>query len=541
MSVEVKVGILFCLIAILAVVVGLFLTQASGRLGTYHVWVHFKDTNGLATGADVLLDGVSVGKVASVELVPSHNFPSQPVAVKLAMHKNTPLFATDGFVIDQSSLLGDRFVSVKRPSDEELTTAGKQQGMQLTEGAELAGGSLVGLSNLSDQVQTMLQGMQAAITAVTNTYASPEMKAQLVQLMGRVNQAGDQLQVISASAVTLINALNHLIAVNQGAVTHAVSNIEMATTSMKSAMAQVDRTLHTIGTGPIPANLVITVANIRKTSDVILASAESIHAMVSNPDNEHKLEGALQAVAKTTANLAEISEHFKKLSADPQLEGDITATLDNLKATSANIREITETTKQVLLSKQNLLEMNDTLANINDISKQAVTLSHNAGGALQRADKTIRQVSHVFGEFTPEETPAFARVEAERGGTLHADVNLDLRWGPDPYAFWRVGVRDLGGKSTLDLQRSLRVANKLSARAGIFANSPGLGVDYEWSPGNTAELEDWYHSGNNHLDLRTYWALRDQWLITAGLYNFMETNDPFIGIQHNVWGNSNKK
>jgi ABC-type transporter Mla subunit MlaD len=523
---------LFCLIAILAVVVVLFLTQATGRFGGYHIVVHFKDTNGLAPGGEVLLDGVSVGKVAQVELASDRRFPDQPVAVTLAMKKDIALYRTDEFVIDQASLLGDRFVSVKRPSDRELATMQVHRGapIKTTGETDLSGGPMIGLSNLSDQVQVLMTQMQGAIAAVTATYASPEMRRQLTEFLSRINQASGQLQVISQSAVGLINTLNHLIQANQGAVTSAVNNIEAATVSMRGAAAQVNQTLHAITTGPVPAQLLATVANIRTTSDEIRASAESIHAMISNPENQKRLQSALQDVAQATANMAAMSENMKKMTGDQKMQADIRATMDNLKVSTDNLREITEASKQIMTSKQNLEAINETLANMAAATKGAVNLTQQAGGTLERVNKTMGQVSAITGAFVPGQTSGFARLEAGRGDHVRADVNLDLAWSSDPYNFLRVGVRDLGGKETLNLQRALRVGKHVYARAGIFGNSPGAGVDWEWSPGDVVELEAW-HPGVNRLDLRTYWALLDRFDLTAGVNRLFDDNDPFVGLQ----------
>ncbi len=535
MSVEVKVGILFLLIAALAVGAGLWLTQTGSLMGSYPLVAYFKDTKGLQAGADVLLSGVNIGRVASVELAPNPKFPDQPVAVTVVVRKDVSLFETDQLVIDQGGLLGEKFVGVYRPSQAELQAQGIARGRRLPAGSEVAGGPMMGFANLSEQVATLIGEARAAVAAVTATYASPEIRAGIALFLHNVNQASGQLQAISQNTLSLVATLNRIVQANQASVSRTVANIEAASGEIRSATVQVNAAIATIAGGPVPTNLLLTVTNIRKTSEEIRASAEAIRGLVADPQNRERVEGALADIRKTTADLAVIAENFKTLAADQEVQRDVKATVDNLRATTENLRAMSEASKQILTSKENLEAINETLANLRTLSTEGVAVTRKASGALDRVDRTMDQLGRAASNFTPDETVGTARLEAGRGQALRGDVNVDLHWGPDPYDFWRVGVRGLGGRETLNLQRSIGLDRDLWARAGIFGSKPGLALDYRFSPSGIVELETWHTREENRLDLRTYWQLNDDYVLTAGLSRFLRENDPYIGLQRVIY------
>jgi ABC-type transporter Mla subunit MlaD len=533
-SVEVKVGILFLLIAALAVAAGLFLTQTGSLMGSYPIVVHFKDTKGLQPGADVLLAGVNIGRVVGVELAPDPRFPDQPVAVTLALRKSVSLFETDRFVIDQGSLLGDKFVGVQRPSPRELEASGVAQGQRIAAGADLSGGPMLGFANLSEQVASLIADARAAVAVVTATYASPEIRQGITEFLRNVNQASGQLQAIGHNTLSLVATLNRVVQANQGAVSRTMANIESASGEIKAATQEVTAALRTIAGGPLPANLLITVANIRKTSEEVRASAEALRGLLCDQQNRERVEGTLADIRKTAADLAVIAESFKKLAADQKLQDEVRTAVENLRVTTDNLRQMSEASKQILTSRENLEAINATIANLRALSTQGVAVTQKASGALDRVDRTMSQLGRVASSFTPDETVGAARLEVGRRQALQGDVNLDLRWGDDPYAFWRVGVRGVGRHETLNLQRSLGLGRNAWARAGIFGGKPGVALDYRFSRPGVVELEAW-HANENRLDLRAYWQLNDDYLLTAGLTRFLRENDPFIGLERVIY------
>ncbi len=534
MTDEVKVGILFLLVAALAVGTGIYLTEAGARWGTYEIVAHFADTKGLQPGANVMMAGVNIGKVRSIELRPDPRFPDEPVRVTLSLRKDVPLHTTDRFVIDQGALLGDKFLTVQRPSAEELAAAQMTRGERLLPGDEVVGGPALGFANLSEQLQQLMAQASHSLEVLTATYASPEIKEGVARFLAQVNSASVHLSAITEGTLRLITSLNQVVESNRGAVSESLRNIAAASLEVRLATRSINEMIEGISTGPIPTQLLVTVTNIRKISEDVRASAEAVRGFLADPENQQRLESTLADVAATTADLRVVAANLKQVADDPQVEADIKGTLANLKATTDNLREVSEATRQLMTSKENLEAIRVALANLREMTTQGVAVTQKASSALDRVDRTMDRLGQVAANFQPEMTAARLGVEATRGESTRTDLNADLRWSGDPDAFWRVGVRGVGTSETLNLQRSMRLGPRGTVRAGIFGSKPGMAMTYRVAPYSVWELEAW-HPGENRLDLRTYWDLSGGWELTAGVVRLFSDNDPFVGLQRVIY------
>ena len=527
MTDEVKVGILFLLVAALAVGTGIYLTEAGARWGTYEIVAHFADTKGLQPGANVMMAGVNIGKVRSIELRPDPRFPDEPVRVTLSLRKDVPLHTTDRFVIDQGALLGDKFLTVQRPSAEELAAAQMTRGERLLPGDEVVGGPALGFANLSEQLQQLMAQASHSLEVLTATYASPEIKEGVARFLAQVNSASVHLSAITEGTLRLITSLNQVVESNRGAVSESLRNIAAASLEVRLATRSINEMIEGISTGPIPTQLLVTVTNIRKIS-------EDVRGFLADPENQQRLESTLADVAATTADLRVVAANLKQVADDPQVEADIKGTLANLKTTTDNLREVSEATRQLMTSKENLEAIRVALANLREMTTQGVAVTQKASSALDRVDRTMDRLGQVAANFQPEMTAARLGVEATRGESTRTDLNADLRWSGDPDAFWRVGVRGVGTSETLNLQRSMRLGPRGTVRAGIFGSKPGMAMTYRVAPYSVWELEAW-HPGENRLDLRTYWDLSGGWELTAGVVRLFSDNDPFVGLQRVIY------
>ena len=111
---QLKVGIL-ALVALTALMVLIFLLSGStGGLFTrkINLRAYFTNANGLKPGAPVTLDGVTVGNVITIRIVPHH----EPDAVEVVSRVGTKFLSsmhTDSTVaIDQAGVLGDAFLNI---------------------------------------------------------------------------------------------------------------------------------------------------------------------------------------------------------------------------------------------------------------------------------------------------------------------------------------------------------------------------------------------------------------------------------------------
>lgn len=534
MTTEVRVGILFVVVALLVAVVAIYLTDLPSRLGTYHLTVHFRDVKGLPRAAEVQMSGVKIGKVVDSELRPSPDFPDQPVAVELLVDNEVSLFETDFFVIDQGTIMGDRFVSVRRPTHKQLADAGIPRGDAIRPDTDLAGGPIIGFASLSDRVEELLDKVEKSLHQLTETYAGPELRQNLEQLMGNFKLASGHLTQITQSTLQLVGNLNRLVESNQASVNATISNIEAASAEIQRSAEQVASLIRGITVGPLPAQLLMTVNNIRQSSEDIRAAAEAVRQLVASPENQQRLEQTIANVSEVAENVRVLTASLSSLAADPQVQEDLRASLANLRATTANLREITEASKQIMTSTETLEAITETLANVRETSGQGIEVVEKASRALDRVESTMDRLGEVASSFQPERTIGYLSMEATRDHPLRADINFDLRYGLDPLGFWRVGIRDLGRAESLNLQRAFRLGGRSWSRMGVFGNKPGLALDYQVTPDLLLEAEAW-DPENDRLDIRALYNLSPGWELTAGMASFLTDNQPFIGLQRTIY------
>jgi phospholipid/cholesterol/gamma-HCH transport system substrate-binding protein len=517
-------------VTLLAVVVGLFLSNYAARLGTYPLYVHFKDVKGLVVGADVQMSGLRIGKVTQMALTPSPQFPEKPVLVTLAIDRDVHLFVSDAFVIDQVGVLGDKFVSVQRPSEQELAAAGEARGSALVPGAQLSGGELVGFAAIGDQAGMLVANANQALQQITATYANPEIRADITTVMLTMKSASVQLSTISGGAMKLVNTLNRMFAANESSVNSIITNARASMVDVRQGVAQVNAMLHSVASGPVPEDLTVTVANIRQASDDLRVTAETARGLLANPDNQKRMEELIQNAVDASNNLKQISETIRQAAGDPQLQADLKTSLDNLRQVTDDLRSMTETSRQVLINKQNLQAIGTSIQNVETASQQGVEVAQKANLTLQRVTDTMNRLNGLASGFQPDVVTGRFLLEGGNRNHWRGDANFDLQYGLNPNSFWRVGERSVGDNGTINLQRAVGLTPRTYARIGFIGSRLGIALDYRATPRLTLEAEEW-NPRNPQLDTRIIYRAMPHLEVTAGLSKTLQQNNPFVGLQ----------
>jgi phospholipid/cholesterol/gamma-HCH transport system substrate-binding protein len=136
---QLKVGIL-ALAALTALTILIFLLSGStGGLFTHKLTLraYFENANGLKVGAPVTLDGVTIGNVTSVRIVPHHEPSAVEVITKVAAKYLVSLHTDSTVAITQAGVLGDAFLDISsahahgpEPKDNDTLLVSNKPGIQ---------------------------------------------------------------------------------------------------------------------------------------------------------------------------------------------------------------------------------------------------------------------------------------------------------------------------------------------------------------------------------------------------------------------------
>jgi phospholipid/cholesterol/gamma-HCH transport system substrate-binding protein len=167
---ELRVG-LFVLVGLLILAVGIFYVTGAGILGPkYRLITYLPEVSGLAAGAPVKLDGVEVGNVDQIRLVPrEHGKPPDhmhniEVVMRLDKKYQGDILTDSAASLVTEGLLGNRYVTIKRgytgvPLKEGQAVPGAEE-KAIKEVVERSADVLANLQALSDEVKDLIVGVR---------------------------------------------------------------------------------------------------------------------------------------------------------------------------------------------------------------------------------------------------------------------------------------------------------------------------------------------------------------------------------------------
>lgn len=196
---QLKVGAL--VLVAMAVLIGLIFLMSGSTGGLFapklKLRSYFENAEGLKNGAPVTLEGVTIGNVIRIRVVPERN----PTPVEVTMQvsdKARALLHTDSTTsIAQAGVLGDSFVDI---------SSANAKGPQPQNNAELSARSIPGIQQVINTSQQTLQkatAVMAKVATLLDTLNSKRGTAgELIndpQLYKHVNEIASNLQIITQS------------------------------------------------------------------------------------------------------------------------------------------------------------------------------------------------------------------------------------------------------------------------------------------------------------------------------------------------------
>lgn len=229
-SIEVRVGIFvaICLVAAAGMILKFGKYE---RLATksYQITVVFSNVGGIVRDANVLYGGISVGKVRDITLDQQGLL---KVNVKLDIYETVKIRKDAKFVINQSGLLGDRYIDVM------------PQGATapfLKPGDTVEGSTSVDLSEAIHSVVDVLHQAAGTIQRVDKAIQRIDETVLSRRSLEHIDSSLANIDMASSNAVSLTVSLRSVVDENRGKVDNTLTKFSDAADNLNQTSKNVDQ------------------------------------------------------------------------------------------------------------------------------------------------------------------------------------------------------------------------------------------------------------------------------------------------------------
>jgi len=462
-----KVGGLVVIFA--AMMMGVFAVLKSSIFSqpTDAYYVRFADAGGLSSGAEVLLSGVAIGKVESVELR-EDGFAQAKLSIEQGRKISKSLVAVlpTGFIS-----LGDRQVLLERRNN----APGVYSPNNIDD--PIPGGIKGPLEDLFPDTEATMQELNKTMVAFQNLLGDKELKDGLIGVM----KSGEE------TATKFGNLADSL----GGTLNRNGDEIDALMTSM-----------------------VATMKNMQEVTAEI---------------NEFAGSGKMQAQAEqllTTMNSAAkqgelLVGDLREYTNDPTIKENLTGTLDNFKSMSDSGVNIA---KDAELMTKNGVE-------ISEQTKQLMTKANKLADEVEKLIGDVKGAVQKFGPAGATSLIPAVEIESDltyqqEPGRLRADVNLTVPAGKEKIV---LGLYDAFETNKLNVMFQRALNDKADLRYGVYASKPGVGVSYAFAP-NTWLKGELFGLNDPQFDLRLKRQINRNIHGWLGIEDVFGKNSPSIGI-----------
>jgi len=338
---ELRVG-LFVLVGLAVLAAGIFYVTGAGILGPkYRLKTFLPEVSGLSKGAPVKLDGVEIGNVEAIQLVPrtpgSVKDKNRNVEVDMRIDRRyqKDILTDSTATLVTEGLLGNRYVDIRRgftgvplKENQELPGAEEKAIKEVVErSAELLGN----LTALSEEAQDLVSGVKGGRGTLGKLLTDEQAYNHLNSLLAH----GDQL-------VTNVQqgqgTLGKLVASDEmyGKVDKALDNVNGIVTDVRAGKGTLgkllnDPTLYDEAKQAI-ANTNSIVADVR-------AGKGSLGKLATDDALYNKLREASSNLATATAKLNDNTTTAGKLFSDPKLYDNLTGLTGDMRLLIGDFRQ----------------------------------------------------------------------------------------------------------------------------------------------------------------------------------------------------------
>jgi len=337
---ELRVG-LFVLVGLLILAAGIFYVTGAGFFGPkYRIKTYLPEVSGLSTGAPVRLDGVEVGNVDQIRLVPRepgkspermHNI---EVGMRIDRKYQNDILTDSAASLVTEGLLGNRYVTITRgytgvPLKEGQAVPGTEE-KAIKEVVERSADVLTNLQALSDDVEDLVHGVQRGRGTLGKLLTDEQAYNHLSSILTKGDQIVSNVQAGQGTVGKLI--MTDDTSVKADKALDQINTILADLRAQKGTMGKLlyDPTLYDQAKEALTnGNAVLGDVRAGKGTLGKLATDETLY---------NKLRDASSNVAEASAKLNQNTNTAGKLFSDPQLYDNLTGVTGDMRKLIGDFR-----------------------------------------------------------------------------------------------------------------------------------------------------------------------------------------------------------
>jgi len=331
---ELRVG-LFVLVALFVIAVGIFYVTGAGFLGPkYRLRTYLPEVAGVTNGAPVRLDGVDIGNVESIRVVPrtAEHAPEKTRSIELVMRLDKrfqPDILTDSTAsLVTEGLLGNRYVNITRG----FTGAALKENQEVPGTAEKSFSDVMAsMQGLTVDVHNLIASLQSGQGTLGKLLTDDRAYNNLNGFLAKSNEMIGNIQKGRGT-------LGKLVASDEmyGKVNATLDNVNGVVTDARAGKGTLGKLL----TDPsLYDEAKQAISNGNAVISDVRSGKGSLGKLASDDELYNKLRDSSNNLANATAKLNDNTTTAGKLFSDPKLYDNLTGLTGDLRLLIGDFRQ----------------------------------------------------------------------------------------------------------------------------------------------------------------------------------------------------------
>ena len=297
---------------------------------------YFENAAGLKDGAPVTLEGVTIGNVIHVRVVPERNPTPVEVTMQVGHEYASALHRDSTTMIAQAGVLGDSYLDISSahasgpppPNDAELRASGSPSIQDVIRTSEVS----------IEQITTLMHKVQILVDTLNSRKGSAGQFINDPALYNKVSRIADNLQTITGNVVDGNGSLGKLIADDTlyTRANSAVDRLDRITTGLDEGKGSAGKLLRD---DSLYNNLNAAVSNANQLLAGINSGKGAMGKMAKDPAFAQKLDDTLTSLDGILASVNEGKGSLGQLVQNRALYDHANQTMDQTQQLVKNIRE----------------------------------------------------------------------------------------------------------------------------------------------------------------------------------------------------------